>query len=740
MSTQVSFNDEDLKNAIKKHFQGQGDVPVIIPDDMLNQLVQDFKTKQKKHTIEEFKLLLSELKMELQPSVATVNIGMIVESDVKPIQNVFAALWREGGWGNATRNEISQLLAHLSSIARQNGKSIPEQRKLIEAEKSKLRHKIDALNSKVAEYNNFNENDKTSQEEMFNIIEQYPRLQELSAKEHEVLSGARIKHPSTGDSEAARMEYTPEDIALLNKIFVGKNSGKPEMMTFARSKGNGKQQIADRLLWTKKRFAFEKALDPERENSELYTKRLAYYQQYVGSKKAEASELKIQMNMLDRILLASRTKNQITERFNTKMSEHFHGGAGVKDEPMQQLDSIVSKYQMDLREELNLIKSAGAEYSESDKKIVEIEAKLDAFMDLENPEPVMSSRDELAFDPERIFELRAPHMPGAPTYQKATLPPNVWSVTQEGTISSQPLTGNEATWEQGYALYSKFDKPNKQSENAKHNIIRLENQPKVTQPINVNPYATEDQSQDAESAKQKNLAQPWDEATKRAVAGGPANWVLLWNLAKKSIDKEHPLNEGEDGYFKKHPAINSSAVRLQVISNKYTPDWIVMYVAEADKELQTKAINELGQRGWTLKTEKKEDPATGKIDKLPAVDSTGAWIWQRKGIKSSMQISFREAQMNPVQPMLDQLQGLENTQDATIKKNKEQFKAITNNIQQELIKQQQNQNKLPTGQQTQQTNKAPQNGMAIPGGIAPTTPSAHPMASSKGQKKFSWRA
>jgi len=92
-----------------------------------------------------------------------------------------------------------------------------------------------------------------------------------------------------------------------------------------------------------------------------------------------------------------------------------------------------------------------------------------------------------------------------------------------------------------------------------------------------------------------------------------------------------------------------------VIKNESTPSWILMFIAETNREFGTLAQNQLASRGWKIKTDK---------DKNPIVDMTnGAWIWTNSK-KSNANISLshrdlfaaKDAQLESLKQQKDQLE------------------------------------------------------------------------------------
>jgi hypothetical protein len=697
MSTKVQLSDEALKGAIINHWKGLG---IAITDQTSNDMVKEVRGKMKEGTDDELRLALSELKMDLtpdDPTISSSNRLIVTAESVIKNYALGSYVLKNASLEGMSRDEVSRLISDLSAMASANGRTMKEQRTWISAEIHRLQKRIKRISDEMANLSNFDESDESAKAEILQLIDSSPELQQATQKEHvatpykmvtnkdgKTLPQAAYKLKGENVSEAAKLQYDAKEIEIINNAFEGKNSGVIRQMDDVnpdKRKGaeKGATRTTNKILWTRRRFAWEKALGNE--DTPLYQARKGLYQSYVKAKQKEATKLKLNIDSLDRIRLVTKKQGNIEEKNLTGIREHFHGAAN-KDH-VEALDNRILSYETTLKEDKNRYASNLEKYGKDKQELEEVEAQLEQLMQATEFAPSESGQEALDFDPEFLHGLdRTPSSAeglSAWQRQKAKIGPNVWGINPDGTLSTEAAPGTETTWQKGQALYQKFDQPSKQTEMDVNTILTYRDAPKITQKFKVGPYAKDADIQRFIERLEKNSTKGWGADLKKKVANTAANWDILYNLSKKNISKEDQskalgldsnmkTNTQEevamDTIFRQMPGVNDTEVRTLVAGNENTPDWILMFMAENDPDVQTKAISELEKpsRGWTYNKDENGDPVT------TSGEGDGNWIWTKKkgkGATSSVSLSYREhkagafsyresAEQNSMQPLLDE--------------------------------------------------------------------------------------
>lgn len=690
MSNQIQFNDQDLKQAIMSHWANQG---VQVMENTADQMVQQVKSKLKNNTSDELKLALSELKLELTPTTSASEYhNLLIASHLKNIKTASYILLEKTAeaYKNMGRQEIMSLLGDLTQLAKESGRTLEEQKKYIDSLIGKIDKRLVRVTEQISALSNFDEKNTADQDAIVALIAN-PQLQQLTEQEHASLKGGRAGK----ESEAKRVGYTPEQIKLINQAFSpASGSVLPTMNSGYVSEGRSNE----RILWTRKRFAFERALG--RDNTSLYQKRKAQYQGYVVYKKREALQLKEQRHNLDRLRTVGRSRQKLSENLLTRTVEHAHTAANKA--AMEQIAVAMMKYREFLTSEEEFYSKYLQEYGRGEQNLKMIQQDIADLVAIENPEPISAGDEKVSFDPEALFELRRDSQQGEAIRQPAKIGPSVWSITPEG--GEKAFTkGMDTTWQNGQAIYKTLDPETKQSQMDARTILTYRDSPKITQNFKVGPYATDEQVQSFVQRLENLPTRGMSDQAKKELADGNAHWSLLWNLAKKDVTKDNFSKElGFSGYqgtngkekalidyvYKQMPSVNSQDIRMMVAGNKNTPDWVLMYIAESDPSLQTFAQKQLGLRGWKIKKDAEGNPQVS--------DKDGSWIWE-KTKTASITLSPREAQTTPAIPissptapgvspqmrsMMDQSSELDRQNQELLKKRQ----ALTVQMQQETAK------------------------------------------------------
>ena len=153
MSQPVVFSDQDLQAAIVSHFKEQG---VTINEDTARQLTQEVRGKLKQSTDDELKLALSEMKMELSPTIASsepsaLYAHSVVNTNAK-IYNIVNSAFK-----NMNRDDVTQAMAQLAQAANSNGATLKEQKNIIAKEIHNAQRNLSRVESKIKSISGFDE-------------------------------------------------------------------------------------------------------------------------------------------------------------------------------------------------------------------------------------------------------------------------------------------------------------------------------------------------------------------------------------------------------------------------------------------------------------------------------------------------------------------------------------------------------------------------------------------------------
>lgn len=750
MSQIINYTDDDLVSAIVTYWGNQG---VTVNQNTAQQLAQEVRAKLKENTLDELKLALSEMKMELSPSTAGLREDAILAISALNGTNQIQNLIKNADFGNMARNEVEEFLAQLASAAERTGISIKQQRQLLAKDIHNKQRQLDRVEQRIKSYSAFNESSEADQKEILELVNN-AALQQLTEKEHATLGGAR----ASKEPESKKVGYSPEQILEINKAFSpftqDKNGNKTPLFTknlptfsFGEQLQQGRSN--ERLLWTRKRFAYERALG--RENSKLYAKRLVQYRTYINTMMYERLALTQSIASKQRLAIAAGNIAEQTKA--TEAIEHFHYDPEKgKNVDFLQLRKYLSSYLVQLKEKENAYLSSLKESSVTDAAVEEADKRIQDFMNaLEAdtlPEATPSRESELAlFDPEYIFTegrqgRESEEGEGSKFRQKSKLAPNDWSyknLEQNVPEIAAKLAESPTTWKKGWAIFNWGDRLSDDTKTDVGTILRQKISPKITQMVQLSPYATDEEKSYIINNIDRFNRSGLTDASKMNMASGPWHWSILWNLSKDKISKKTFVSELlgpksdyaalPDGtkalvseIYKQYPKVNADEVRLAVANNETTPDWILMYIAQHDRQLETFALNKLGKRGWRVKKTPDGNPEI----------SNGDWVWDRVK-KASMILSYREAQTTQTAPAVppQQFENLVLQQREMDKKQKELDKQ-RDEIQFRL-------EQMNTGlkQNPSQAKPAPQAGdttNAIPGAITPPT-----MASGWKDMMSGWR-
>jgi len=508
MSTKANFENqkgttffENLKGAILNHWKEDG---VYIADQTAVQMAEEVASKMKAPTLDELRLALSELKLDLNPTEARTNDMVVTAKSV--ISKSIDALHKVGGFGGATREEVEMASKEIINLAKRTGNSIKQEREEIQKRKKRTKRLRETVYNKINAINNFEDDSEDSQKEILDLVANNPQLQELVQKEYEALPydwGAggpvqkhQLKGPNT--SEVNKIGYTPENIQALNEAFGGGKGKNPFMIQAV----DQRKKVTDRLLWTRKRFAFERAIGNA--DKPLYAKKLGFYQAYVTLYKRQAAILTEAIQDMDRIMVSTRKQTNKGKVYVTKVVEHLHSKSVNKDA----LEDAQAVYEAEVRKYAEEKAELGSDSVEYEK----IQRELDQLAEKEETEPVLTDSGSMNFDPEFIYGLGKK---GGKAHQQATIAPNVWSITPEGSVAANPLEDTDISWKYGHALYDYLDTYTKETERDVNDVLKkYEEKKKVDQKFAESPYATEEQIADFEE-REESYVNGWTREKKR---------------------------------------------------------------------------------------------------------------------------------------------------------------------------------------------------------------------------------
>lgn len=737
MSQPVVFSDQDLQAAIVAHFKEQG---VTINEDTARQLTQEVRRKLKKSTDDELKLALSEMKMELSPTISSSNSSYLhAHSVVNTNANIYNIV--NSAFKNMTRDDVTQAMAQLAQAANTNGKTLKEQRNVISKEIHNAQRNLSRVETKIKSISGFDEESEAERKQILELIDD-DNLQKITEKEHSALGKTR----ASKDSESKRVGYTPQEIKALNRSFspsrkdaegnvVQEYTNNLPTLSFGEV---GENRSNERLLWTRKRFAFERALG--RENEPLYAKRVTQYRTYIAILMHERLVLGQLIASKQRLIIATGKIAEQTQA--TQAIEHFHYDAEKgKNINFLQLKNLLSAYVEGLRQAENNYLLSLKDVKVTDEEMDDVENEINEFLNSLNagtePEAyVQRSSEKATFEPEYVYSQARQGRTNdqdesAKFRQEGKLAPNDWSfknIEQHAPEVAAKIEKEPTTWRKGWAIFNWGDKPSKATKTDVGTILKPKISPKITQTVQLSPYATDKEKEFVINNINRFNTTGLDEGSKLRMANGPWHWAILWNLSKDKISKQTFMSElfGKrndlvnlpDGVqalaeevYKQYPKVNPEAVRMEIAKNDATPDWILMYMAQHDRDLESFVLNKLGQRGWRVKKTAEGNPEI----------HDGDWVWSRVK-KSSLRMGFREAQVqtteitptqeNPqLQQLINQQNGL-NNQDQNLQQQRKQLQDKMNKIK--------NQQPIPQTPQTT-SSQAMDSTTAIPGAITPPT-------------------
>jgi len=544
----------------------------------------------------------------------------------------------------------------------------------MEAQKHAAQKRLKRAQDNVARLASFDETDEASQAKILDLIKN-PKLQELSQKEHAALKmgqpGApRIRGEQT---ESKLVGYKPEDIKMLNEAFNGNNSTQlktHEMPIISGNRDTGRRK--DVILWSRARFAFERAIGNG--DTPLYQHRYATYVNYVALNQQMIMVSQSEIINLEALLNVSVKKMSASEHFIDTAREHFH--SKIDANSAIKMSELINRYIYGVSQMADEVMNEMKKDMQFKEEIRTIEAELARLS--EQPAPKSVGGEAKSFDPEYVYNLHRTDkgkFEAGNQRQSANLPPNAWNISSDPSKFNDPIAGENKTWKLGYSLYEKMDPPSAKTQQDVRTLLTYRNDDtKITQPVQIGPYAKDEVLEELQSKLEKLPTRGWDEELKRKVAAGAnTHWALLWNLGKQNITKDDflkLLGKNEQEYvtlangtkeslkniFRQWPSVNSKTVRDQVIANDNTPDWVLMYMAQFESDVQIVAKGRLAKRGWKVKENENREPI---------LDSDGNWIWiKTKGATASMSLSFREAQLvNPAVPPAGTVNPLELIED-----------------------------------------------------------------------------
>jgi len=517
MSELIQFNDEDLKKAIVQYWGGQG---ITIADETAMKLVEEVRSKMQNQTLDELKLAINQLKLELSSEKeASLNFNIIINSSSKFLNS----LAKFSAFEEMKKEEIKEAFKNLIEAAQKAGQDLPTFRQNLKSEKDKLIKRLRLIKDKIDRLNNYDPN--TDFEGNLDKLTKNKELVDVSNLENDILAGKRI----TGKKRKSDYEFINKNQLKNLDDILGVIDWKIEL-----------DENTYKLLrvWSRKRFNFEKLLGNNiKKFYQTQLRRYASYLQYLTDK--ESFYLK-RINEIEHLSTVSREKNQILERYISEESNYYKNLPANKD-LTQELVMAIKAREENLKKEWEELKNNIANSAKNikelkDENVKEISRILNEIQEIQFNQPAIADLSEkYFFDPDFItWAMGKKGITETRQYTSPFLGTDKWNV-ETGNKFDQVINNMETTWKKGQIIYWAQNPPNESTKDDANTVSRgkPERVTALTQDVNISPYMTDEQKKMVKSIA-KNYSGGWLDETKFEVARNPkTHWHLLFTLSKQ---------------------------------------------------------------------------------------------------------------------------------------------------------------------------------------------------------------
>ncbi len=655
----VNFNDEDLKSELIKYFSK---LNKMVDDFTATKMVQEIRSKIKDGTRNELKMIFDELKAEFEgeeeKAASFKNLNIYTKFANRIIQ-----------LSQQNPSDLNLSAEQIRELSSKSGEALQNYKKEIEKKINEINLQLDKIKDDLSKANNYDPSE--DMENSITAILQDPDVKKFAEQEYASLAKNSTTggegRPNLGKNQSSDYDvisYSRDQLAKLDEAF--------GILEFHNDKGQLKR------LWTRKRLNYEMLMG--RSESVLFKNKLNLYKGFVAQQRLLLSTLKVQKSNLFDSRLQIRKQTQLVDQIQSLAAGFFHTDS-ANQAFVQKLSNALSKKAEEYKQSLKVLISNLNNYislqkSNNDKKLYDFITEESGTQQVTDEyfrhlEPKLIQEKEL-LDP-KFKATKREKAKDETQKQRANMGSNIWELDSPDQDLNKEFSEMNTTWVKGKMLYEAKDPARPSTKQDAATIAYGDPQRVValTQNISQSPDMTDEEKKMAiNQLKQYTTRGMSDESKKDLLSEDiPLHWSIFFALAKKELNREFGIgtNKLTEDFYRQIKQSNGEDIIRLVIANKYTPDWVLMYIAEHNEALQKIARARLLSKGWKVKIQ--DGKAVRDID---GAEPTRAWVWTKTNLgvaeSNSKFLSVREASDAETQSLIQQKQELTRQQQGITKR------------------------------------------------------------------------